>query len=109
MVVLPGNMKNSYPALKTEALAMEKQNDILTQCVVENTLRKKNAQSIHTKLLLQMIAKRGNILWVPSYQDEMNNVLQRTMIIGIDGGSKAGVNIIAASGTINSTFSNFAS
>ena len=31
----------------------------------EATLRKKNLQSIATKILLQIIAKRGNTLWVP--------------------------------------------
>jgi hypothetical protein len=36
-------------------------------CIVmtEGTLRKKGLQSIATKILLQIIAKRGNILWVP--------------------------------------------
>lgn len=38
---------------------------LVTQVVTENTMRKKNLRSIATKVLLQIIAKRGNILWVP--------------------------------------------
>jgi len=33
--------------------------------MTEAKLRNKNAQSICTKVLLQIIAKRGNTLWVP--------------------------------------------
>lgn len=39
--------------------------ECLSQVVVEATLRKKGLQSIATKILLQIVAKRGNILWVP--------------------------------------------
>ena len=39
----------------------------------------------------------------------MKAVLKKTtMILGIDGGSKAGINIMAACGTVSSTFSNYA-
>ena len=56
-----------------------------------------------------MLAKRGNILWVPSYKDEMEKVLDKAMVIGIDNGSKSGINIMAACGSINSTLSSYAS
>jgi len=69
MLVLPNNLKTAYPAFKKATLEAGKNREILTQCVLEQTLKKKGAQSIHTKILLQMIAKRGNILWVPSYKD----------------------------------------
>ena len=52
-----------------------------------------------------MIAKRGNILWIPSYQEDMNNMLNGTMMMGIDTSSKGNLTMMAACGTINSTFS----
>lgn len=68
MVVIPNNLKTAYPKFKQATLCSDREMPIITQFVVDGTLRKKSVQSIHTKLLLQMIAKRGNILWVPSYQ-----------------------------------------
>ena len=76
--------------------------------MVESTLKKKGVMSIHTKILLQMIAKRGNILWAPAYYNGMKAALDKVMLVGIDGGSKAGINIMAACGTVNSTFTNYA-
>ncbi len=64
-------------------------------------MRKKNAQSIATKILLQIIAKRGNTLWVPKTKGK----LEDTMLVGIDNGAlPGGKNILAACGTVNSTF-----
>lgn len=68
MVAIPNKLKTSYPKFKLSTLGAKQEIPVLTQFVVEGTLNKKNAQSIHTKLLLQIIAKRGNILWIPSYQ-----------------------------------------
>lgn len=65
LVVIPPSLKTSYPKLKQHLLAAKNKQDMISQFVVETTLRKKGAQSIHTKLLLQIIAKRGNILWAP--------------------------------------------
>lgn len=39
--------------------------EIVTQVFTDAKLRNKNIQSIATKVLLQIIAKRGNTLWVP--------------------------------------------
>jgi hypothetical protein len=39
--------------------------------MTDATLRKKNLQSIATKVLLQIIAKRGNTLWVPETTKEI--------------------------------------
>jgi hypothetical protein len=54
-------MKNQYKDIKIMTL----KHKLVTQVVTENTMRKKNLRSIATKVLLQIIAKRGNILWVP--------------------------------------------
>ncbi len=59
-------MKNQYKDIKILTL----KHKLVTQIVTESTLRKKNLQSIATKVLIQIIAKRGNILLVP----RMNNV-----------------------------------
>ena len=109
MVVLPGNLKSFYPKIKQDLLLAQSGKEIISQFVIENTLKKKGAQSIHTKLLLQMIAKRGNILWVPSYSEEMQNTLEKTCIMGIDTASKGGVTVMGGCGTTNSTFSLLAS
>jgi len=74
---------------------------LVCQVAVESTLRKKNAQSIATKILLQIIAKRGNTLWVPKSKARIDD----TMLVGIDSGTlQGGRNIVAACGTVNSTF-----
>ena len=38
---------------------------MVSQIFTEGKLRGKNVQSIATKVLLQIIAKRGNTLWCP--------------------------------------------
>lgn len=74
---------------------------MVCQVACESTLRKKNAQSIATKILLQIIAKRGNTLWVPKTQSKISDI----MLIGIDNGPiSGGKNILTACGTVNSTF-----
>ncbi len=59
-------------------------------------------QSIATKILLQIIAKRGNTLWVPQSSHSVKN----TMICAFEGskfsGNTCGLSLCA---TINSTFS----
>lgn len=62
LIVIPSYLKNNYGEIKRECL---KNLNIVSQCITDKTLRKPNLQSVATKILLQMIAKRGNILWVP--------------------------------------------
>lgn len=66
-IVIPTSMKTQYKNLKSSCIL---QQEIVTQVVVDSTLRKKGPQSIATKVLLQIIAKRGNILWVPKISIE---------------------------------------
>ena len=61
LIVIPPNMKSQYKRIKEASLL---ENKLVCQVAVEATLRKKNAQSIATKILLQIIAKRGNTLRV---------------------------------------------
>lgn len=92
-------MKSQYKRIKEAALI---QNKLVCQVACEATLRKKNAQSIATKILLQIIAKRGNTLWVPKTKGKVED----TMLVGIDTGSlPGGKNIMAVCGSVNSTFS----
>jgi hypothetical protein len=41
----------------------------------EATIRKKNMMSIATKILLQIIAKRGNTLWVPKVPSNLGSAM----------------------------------
>ncbi len=61
LVVLPSKLKAQYPKIKTFAL-----NELgcITQVALESTLGKKGFQSICTKILLQMVHKLGNSLWL---------------------------------------------
>lgn len=62
LIIIPGNMKMEYKKIKKLTIS---NGQIVTQIVTDITLRKKGIQSIATKILLQIIAKRGNTLWVP--------------------------------------------
>lgn len=110
LIVLPNSLKNCYPRLKQYTLSGDPDAKILTQFVTDGTLRRKNgAQSVHTKLLLQMAAKRGNILWVPSYEEDIYAKFAGMMLLGMDSASKSGKSVLGCCGTINSTFSLLAS
>ena len=91
-------MKSQYKRIKEASLI---ENKIVCQVAVESTLRKKNAQSIATKILLQIIAKRGNTLWVPKTRAKIED----TMLVGVDYASlPGGKNLVSACGTVNTTF-----
>ncbi len=52
-------------------------------------------------MLLQIIAKRGNTLWVPKTKARLDDV----MLLAIDNAKlDNGKNVLAACGTVNSTF-----
>ena len=96
-IVLPNHLKNSYKNIKMSSL----QQEIVTQCVTEATLRKKGLQSIATKILLQIIAKRGNILWVPQMSNELE---MSVMLVGFEQAKVKNKTLMACCATINSTF-----
>lgn len=73
---------------------------MISQVFTDGKLRNKNAQSIATKVLLQIIAKRGNTLWAPRINSKVSDV----MLIGVDNAAIKNSNVIAACGTVNSTF-----
>ncbi len=75
--------------------------NIVSQCITDKTLRKNNLQSVATKILLQMIAKRGNILWVPKMR------LSDTMIMAFDNAKGPAGNSIVCCSTVNNTFSSY--
>lgn len=70
--------------------------------VTEGTLRKKGLQSIATKVLLQIIAKRGNILWVPRISIDLQF---SAMLVGFEQAKVGDKTILAMCATINSTYS----
>lgn len=100
LIVIPNYLKHAYPDIKKECLTKL---GIVSQCVVEGTLRKKNIQSIATKLLLQMIAKIGNILWVPRVNADTRGI----MMIAFDTAKAMNQNIISCIATTNDSFSLF--
>ncbi len=92
------NLKKNYKNIKTYTIGQE----IVTQVVTEGTLRKKGLQSIATKVLLQIIAKRGNILWVPRISVELPF---SAMLVGFEQTKLGNKTVMAICATINSTFS----
>jgi hypothetical protein len=97
LIVLPVSLKNSYKSIKLSTL----KDGVITQCMTEMTLRKKNLQSIATKVLLQIIAKRGNILWNPKLHQDLDF---SGMLVGLEQ-TKIGKSIcLTLCATINSTF-----
>ncbi len=93
LAVIPNFMKNDYKKIK-KALTLE--DGVVTQVLTEGKFRTKTAQSIFTKVLLQILAKRGNTLWVPETTSGVKNV----MLAGFDNTSK----LISICATVNSTY-----
>lgn len=67
----------------------------------EATLKKRNIQSIATKILLQMIAKRGNTLWVPKTSKDMNS----QMMVAFETAKTGKLTTLGMCATLNNAFS----
>ena len=80
-------------------------NKIVCQIATEGTLRKKNFKSIATKILLQMVAKRGNTLWVPQSVQK----IEKTMLMAFDSSKSGRKSVLSGVATLNSTFSSISS
>ena len=102
LVLIPNQLKTQYKKIKEKCLLTNK---IICQIATEGTLRKKNFKSIATKILLQMIAKRGNTLWVPESAMKMEKV----MMAAFDTAKMGNKNVISGVATINSTYSSIVS
>ena len=74
---------------------------MVCQMTTENTLRKKNIRSIATKILLQIIAKRGNTLWVPIVPAGIKGCMMVAFEVAKAGRSTT----LGMCATLNSTFS----
>lgn len=96
LIILPNQLRTQYKKVKHEALLKHK---IICQITTDMTLRKKNLQSIATKILLQIIAKRGNTLWVPRTPAG----LPPTMIMAFET-VKDKASTLGMCATLNSTF-----
>ena len=68
-------------------------------------MRKNGLKSIATKILLQLIAKRGNTLWVPESTLKLENV----MLAAFDTAKQGNKNIMSGVATVNSTYSSICS
>lgn len=102
LILIPNQLKSQYKKIKEKCLLTNK---IVCQIATEGTLRKKNFKSIATKILLQMIAKRGNTLWVPESAMKMEKV----MMAAFDTAKMGNKNVISGCATINSTYSSIVS
>ncbi len=76
LVVLPNSMKTQYKKIKQHCL---RDRSILSQVMLASTLKHKNVQSILTKVLLQINAKLGNVLWAARLPRQVS----KTMLMGI--------------------------
>jgi hypothetical protein len=79
LIVIPNSLKTSYKKIKKICLIDLKLN---SQIVTQNTLQRKEFNSIATKVLLQMAAKIGNTLWVPRPMESLKNI--KIMLVGVD-------------------------
>lgn len=98
MIVIPSSLKTQYKQIKIKSIET---NQMLTQVMVDTQFGKKGFQSIATKILLQIIAKRGNTLWVPRPLCE----IEGCMLVGFDSCKVQKGTLMAICATINSTFS----
>jgi hypothetical protein len=98
LIILPNQLKTQYKKLKTAALLKHK---IICQMTTEATLRKQNLRSIATKILLQIIAKRGNTLWVPKSPEGVKGA----MMVAFETAKAGKMTTLGMCATLNSTFS----
>lgn len=66
----------------------------------EVTMRKNNLRSIATKILLQIIAKRGNTLWVPKIPAEVSGA----MMIAFESVKAGRTTTLGMCATLNASF-----
>jgi aubergine-like protein len=97
-IIIPNNLKTQYRQIKTSAICKRQ---IVTQVFTDVKLRNKNIQSIATKVLLQIIAKRGNTLWVPKPTCKIDGC----MLVAFDNAKVGAKNVLGLCATINSTYS----
>lgn len=96
LIILASTKKESYQKLKKYAL----KNEMMTQMLTTKKIQGKGVTSVFTKVLLQMLAKRGNTLWVPESPKEISNI----MLIGFDTAKFKNSTIITMCSTLNSTY-----
>ena len=103
VVFLLGKNDRIYTQLKRHSLC---KNGYVSQVVKANSLRKKGAMSICSKILLQLNAKLGGV----SYQTSIDKTIsdRNLMVVGVDTshikGEGTGVAMVA---TINDSFTDF--
>ena len=103
VVFLLGKNDRIYTQLKRHSLC---KNGYVSQVVKANSLRKKGAMSICSKILLQLNAKLGGV----SYQTSIDKTIsdRNLMVVGVDSchikGEGTGVAMVA---TINDSFTDF--
>ena len=103
-IILPPEARGVYPKLKNLCFC---ELGVSLQIALETFLQKREFATIATKLLLQMAAKVGNVLWVPRSEILVKNDV---MVIGFNSGSeksKAGKKRVAVCASIDKDISRF--
>ena len=77
LLIIPNSMKSRYKEIKGQALKYS----LNTQLMVSSNLKNYNLRIIATKILLQMLVKVGNTLWVPQIPEALS---EKIMLIGLD-------------------------
>ena len=103
LFLLGKNNDDLYSALKKHSIC---RNGYVSQVVKVNSIRKKGAMSVCSKILLQINAKLGGISYKINLDKEIKD--ERLMIIGVDSshikGMRTGVAMVAS---INDSFTDF--
>jgi len=92
-----------YKQIKIHSLC---KHGYISQVVKVSSIKKKNALSVCSKILLQINAKLSGVSYIAKFDDDIKN--RKLMVIGVDSshikGKRTGVAMVA---TINTSFTNF--
>lgn len=100
LLVLPNSLKIYYRKLKRLCLIQYK---ISSQFICESAFTQRHCTNIFGKLLLQMLAKRGNVLWVPKQSLKLPGN-QKVMLIAYDTNKYSSNTIISTCCTGNEDY-----
>eukprot|EP00826_Nyctotherus_ovalis_P020832 TRINITY_DN1660_c0_g1_i18.p1 TRINITY_DN1660_c0_g1~~TRINITY_DN1660_c0_g1_i18.p1 ORF type:complete len:829 (-),score=118.06 TRINITY_DN1660_c0_g1_i18:192-2678(-) len=101
--ILPKYSQSDYAEIKSWATTRSP--PILTQVIIENTLKKRNESlSICSKILLQINAKIGGKIW---QLENISGIPRKTMIVGIDVSRDEKSAYLGMSSTIDPFFSRY--
>eukprot|EP00026_Physarum_polycephalum_P002732 Phypoly_transcript_02740.p1 GENE.Phypoly_transcript_02740~~Phypoly_transcript_02740.p1 ORF type:complete len:802 (+),score=91.40 Phypoly_transcript_02740:51-2456(+) len=103
LCVLPSRAEDRYNKIKSVYCTAT---PVVSQCILQQTLRPKNMHSVSTKLVFQIVAKLGGAPWI--LKDSGLSDFKRVMIIGIDvSHNKGKPSTVGMVASMNNTISKF--